>query len=156
MSSWRQQALVEAPVEDVWALLTDWNHYPEWNSDVVRVTGPPTALAPGSTFEMKTRGPLGLKATTPYKVEELDDMRELKVQCQVSGFYAHYLLTDARGNTFTEVELGVEPKKGLQARATGALHTKGYLRRAVDQTIDNLRQAAGRRVAGSGAETKQS
>lgn len=141
MSSWRQQALVEAPVEDVWALISDWNHYPEWNNDIIRVTGPPAALKQGSTFDLKSRGPLGLKGTTPFKVEEFEEMREMKVQCQVSGFYAHWLLTEARGNTFTEVELGVEPKKGLQARATGALHTKGYLRRAVDEMIDNLRGA---------------
>ena len=149
MASWRQQALVEAPVEEVWALISDWNHYPEWNSDVVKVTGPPTALARGSTLEMKTRGPLGLKATTPYTVEEFEEMHEMKVQCQVSGFYAHWLLTEARGNTFTEVELGVAPKKGLQAKATGALHTKGYLRRSVDQMIDNLRSALARDRAGA-------
>jgi uncharacterized protein YndB with AHSA1/START domain len=139
MASWRQQALVEAPVEEVWALITDWNHYPEWNSDVIRVTGGPAVLEQGSMFDLKGRGPLGLKATTPFKVEEFEEMREMKIQCQVSGYYAHWLLTEARGSTFTEVELGVEPMKGLQARATGALHTKGYLRRAVDQTIDNLR-----------------
>jgi uncharacterized protein YndB with AHSA1/START domain len=144
MASWKQQALVEAPVEDVWALISDWAHYPDWNSDVVSVTGGPAALKEGSTFELKGRGPLGLRATTPYRVVELEEMREMKVQCQVSGFYAHWLLTEARGNTFTEIELGVEPKKGLQARATGALHTKGYLRRAVDQMVDNLRSALSR------------
>ena len=144
MASWRQQALIAAPVEEVWELLTDWNHYSEWNRDVIEVTGPPAALERGSTFEMKTRGPLGLKATTPYRVEEFEEMREMKIQCQVSGFYVHYLLTDARGSAFAEVELGVERMEGLQARATGAMHTKGYLRRAVEQTIDNLRSAVGR------------
>jgi uncharacterized protein YndB with AHSA1/START domain len=141
MASWKQQALIEAPVEDVWALIADWNKYPEWNRDVVKVTGAPAVMERGSTFELKGRGPLGIKATTPFTVEELDEMREMKVQCQVSGYYAHWLLTEARGNTFTEIELGVEPKKGLQARATGAIHTKGYLRRSVEQTIDNLRTA---------------
>ncbi|MFL5908905.1 MAG: SRPBCC family protein [Solirubrobacterales bacterium] len=144
MAAWRQQALVEAPVEDVWALISDWNHYADWNDDVIKVTGGPAEFERGSMFELRGRGPLGLKATTPFKVEKFEDMREMKVKCQVSGFYAHWLLTEARGNTFTEVELGVEPKKGLQARATGTLHTKGYLRRSVEQMIDNLRGALAR------------
>jgi hypothetical protein len=154
MASWRQQALIAAPVEEVWGLLTDWNEYPEWNSDVIEVTGPPAALERGSTFDMKTRGPLGLKATTPYRVEEFQEMREMKIQCQVSGFYVHYLLTEARGSSFTEVELGVEPKQGLQARATAAMHTKGYLRRAVEQTIDNLRNAVGRDRRSANVESR--
>ena len=49
-----------------------------------------------------------MKGTTPFKVEELEDMRELKVQCQVSGFYSHWLLTEAQGGTFAQVEMGVE------------------------------------------------
>jgi uncharacterized protein YndB with AHSA1/START domain len=141
MASWRQQALVEAPVEEVWALIVDWNRYPDWNSDVIKVTGAPASMREGSMFELRSRGPLGLKGTTPFKVEQIEDMREMKVKCQVSGYYAHWLLTEARGNTFAEIELGVEPMKSLQGRATGALHTKGYLRRSVEQMIDNLRYA---------------
>ena len=33
-------------------------------------------------------------------------MHELKMKCQASGFYAHWLLTEAQDGTFTEVELG--------------------------------------------------
>jgi hypothetical protein len=64
-----------------------------------------------------------------------------------SCFYSRWLLTEARGSTFAEVELGVEPMPGMQARAAGIVHTKGYLRRAVDRTIDGLRRAVGRSVA---------
>ena len=84
MSSWKQQTLVEAPVEEVWELISDWNHYPEWNSDVIEVTGGPTSLERGSTFDLKGRGPLGLKATTPFKVEQLEEMREMKARFPAS------------------------------------------------------------------------
>jgi len=71
-------------------------------------------------------------------------MRELKVQCQVSGFYSHWLLTEAQGGTFADVEMGVEEleeKRGLQGRVIGALHTRTFLRRSVEKLLDNLRAA---------------
>ena len=143
MASWKQQTLVEAPVEQVWELLTDPERYAEWNPETVKVTGAPTQVEKGSTFRLTTRGPLGMKATTVFKVEELEGMRELKLRCQTSGYYSRWLLTEAQGNTFTEVELGIEPE-GLQARALGAMHTKGHLRRAAGATLDGLRRAFGR------------
>ena len=73
-----------------------------------------------------------------FEVEELDDLGEIKLRCQTSGYYSRWLLTDARGNTFADVELGVEPK-GLEARAISAMHTKRYLRRTLEETIDGLR-----------------
>jgi uncharacterized protein YndB with AHSA1/START domain len=146
MASWRQQGLIEAPVSQVWDMLCDPGRAPEWAQDVIEVTGGPVKIQKGSTYLVTARGPLGLKGTTPFKVEELDDMRELKMQCQVTGFYSHWLLTDAQGGTFAEVEMGVEEieaKRGIQGRVIGALHTKNFLRRAVDNVLDNLRAAFG-------------
>jgi uncharacterized protein YndB with AHSA1/START domain len=146
VSSWKQQALIDAPVPDVWDLLCDPTRAPQWSEDVLAVTGAPTRVEKGSTFELTTRGPLGIKATTPFRVEELDDMHELKLKCQVSGFYSRWILTDAQGGTFTEVELGVEPlehRRPIAARAVGALHTKAFLRRSVEELLDGLRRALG-------------
>jgi uncharacterized protein YndB with AHSA1/START domain len=146
MASWRQQALIEAPVTEVWEMLCDPLRAPEWAEDVVEVTGEPVKIEKGSTYLVTGRGPLGLKGTTPYRVEELEDMRELKMQCQVSGFYSHWRLTDAQGGTFAEVEMGVEEtaaKRGIQGRVMGALHTKNFLRRAVEKLLDNLRGVFG-------------
>jgi uncharacterized protein YndB with AHSA1/START domain len=146
MASWRQQALIEAPVTEVWEMLCDPMRAPEWAEDVVEVTGEPVKIEKGSTYLVTGRGPLGLKGTTPYRVEELEDMRELKMQCQVSGFYSHWRLTDAQGGTFAEVEMGVEEidaKRSIQGRVMGALHTKSFLRRAVEKLLDNLRGVFG-------------
>ena len=77
-------------------------------------------------------------------------MRELKMQCQVTGFYTHWLITEAQGGTFTELELGVEEierGRGLRGRAMTALHTKSFLRRTVERTLDGLRRAVGRSSA---------
>ncbi len=35
MASWRQQALIEAPVEEVWRLVGDPGRYPEWAGEVI-------------------------------------------------------------------------------------------------------------------------
>jgi uncharacterized protein YndB with AHSA1/START domain len=147
MASWRQQAMIDAPVQEVWDLLCDPARGPEWSEDVVAVTGVPTKVEKGSTVTMTTRGPLGMTSTTPFTVEELSDMRELKLKCQISGFYSHWLLTEAQGGTFAEIELGVEPierRRGVAARAVASLHTKGFLRRHVEKLLDGLRRAASR------------
>lgn len=142
---WKQQVLLETPVKDVWALLEDPARFPEWTGERIEVTGVPTRIEKGSTFEMSGAGPLGLNGTTTFKVEELDDMHEIKVRCQTSGFYTHWLLTDAQGGTFADVEYGVEPIPGIEGRLTGAMHTKRYLRRALEQTLDGLQRALGRK-----------
>jgi Polyketide cyclase / dehydrase and lipid transport len=144
MSSWKQQALIEAPVAEVWGLLCDPNQGSRLSEDVIAVTGAPVRIEKGSTFKMTSRGPLGMKGTTTFKVEELEDMREVKVQCQVTGFYTHWILTEAQGGTFTELELGVERlerRRGVQGLAVAALHTKSHLRRLVDELLDGLRGA---------------
>jgi uncharacterized protein YndB with AHSA1/START domain len=150
MASWKQQAMIDAPVEEVWQLLCDPDRSPEWSEDVIAVTGAPTKIEKGSTINMTTRGPLGITSTTPFMIEELTDMRELKMKCQVSGFYSHWLLTEAQGGTFTELELGVEAleqRRAVVPRAVAALHTKGFLRRHVETLLDGLRHAASRRRA---------
>jgi uncharacterized protein YndB with AHSA1/START domain len=149
MASWKQQALIEAPVAEVWSVLTDPDRGPEWDPDVLAVTGAPTKIEKGSTFDVTGRGPLGLKATTTFKVVELDDLHELKMKCQFSGFYSHWLLTEAQDGTFAEVELGIEPlaSRPPRARAAGVLHTKSYLRRQVEKMLDGLRRAVSRSPA---------
>jgi uncharacterized protein YndB with AHSA1/START domain len=149
MASWKQQAMIEAPMDDVWAILADPSRGPDWDEDVLAVTGAPAKIEKGSNFDVTSRGPLGMKGTTTFRVEELEDMHEIRMQCQRYGFYTHWVLTPARGGTFTELEVGIEPQRGIQSRAVAMMHTKGYLRRAVDQTLDGLRRAVARDHAGA-------
>jgi hypothetical protein len=148
MSSWTQQALIEAPVAEVWDLLCDPGRASEWADGVIGITGGPARIeAEGSMYDVSARGPLGLKATTPFKIVEFEEMREVKMRCQVTGFYTHWLLTEAQGGTFAELELGIEELPGgrsMRGRAMTALHTKSFLRRAVEKTFDGLRRAVGR------------
>jgi hypothetical protein len=141
VSSWKQQALIDAPVNSVWELLEDPNRFPEWNKDTIAVTGAPTKIEKGSTFAITGKGPLGGTPTTTFVVDELDDLREIKLRCQRSGFYSHWFLTEAQGQTYAEVEFGVERIPGLDGLITKAMHTKGYLRRTAESAVDSLRRA---------------
>ncbi len=156
MSSWREQTLVDAPIGEVWDLLCDPGRASEWAEGVISITGGPTRIeTKGSMYDVSARGPLGLKATTPFRIVELDEMRELKMQCQVTGFYTRWLLTEAQGGTFTELELGVEelPRgRSMRGRAMTALHTKSFLRRAVEKTFDGLRRVLSRRRGNASAK----
>jgi uncharacterized protein YndB with AHSA1/START domain len=148
MASWTQQTLIDAPVAEVWELLCDPGRTSEWADGVISITGGPARIeTKGSMYDVSARGPLGLKATTPFRIVEFEEMREVKMQCQVTGFYTHWLLTEAQGGTFAELELGVEelPRgRSMRGRAMTALHTKSFLRKVVEKTLDGLRRAVGR------------
>ena len=140
-ASWQQQGLIEAPVERIWALLEDPARYPEWAADAVETTGMPTQIHRGSTFEQTGPGPFGRQMTTTYMVEELDDLREIKLRCQRTGYYSHWRLTEAQGQTFTDVEIGIEPI-GLLGRVIGVAMTKNEMRKIADESLDGLRRAS--------------
>ena len=123
----------------MWALLEDPNRFTEWNEDTVEVTGVPTEIEKGATFEWAVKGPLGIAPKTTYEVEEHADLREIKLRCRTSGLYSHWLLTEARGNTFAEVEMGVDPPT-VAARAFRVPYNKRALRRMAEDGLDNLRR----------------
>ncbi|HYH59572.1 MAG TPA: SRPBCC family protein [Thermoleophilaceae bacterium] len=136
MSSYRQQTLIEAPVESVWRQVGDPNTYPSWAGDVVEVTEL-DELKVGAQFRQKTKTPLGT-SETPFVVEQLDDMREIQVRCLLSGYYLRWLLTEAGDDTFAEVEVGMDPKR-LHYRAIDVVIGKRWYRGVVDDMLDRLR-----------------
>ena len=136
MTSWRQQAVFDAPLEDVWAFVGDPRRYPEWAADVVSVTGL-ASLATDVEYQQVSRTPLG-KSETTFKVEELDDLHAITLRCQQSGYYSRWVLTEAQSSTFADVEIGVDPT-ALQYRLLFSAVGKRYLRRIAEQGIEGLR-----------------
>lgn len=141
MSACRRQGLIEAPIEVVWELVGNPERYPEWASEVIEVTGVAT-LEEGATFEQRTRTPAG-KSTTTFVVDDLEEMREIKLRCLSSGYYSHWLLTEARGETFAEVEIGMDPKH-LGYRAYDTLVGRRWYRRLVDDSLSSVAEVAKR------------
>jgi hypothetical protein len=135
VSSCRRQSLIEAPLEVVWNLVGDPARYPDWAGHVLEVTGVAT-LEEGATFQQHGRTPVGTSTTT-FVVEDLEDMREIKLRCLESGYYSHWLLTEARGETFAEVEIGMDPTD-VRYRAFDAVLGRRWYRRLVDDSLSQL------------------
>ena len=130
--------MIEAPVDSIWDLVGNPTRHPEWWPRMIEVDG--EHFEQGDEYVLVSRGPVG-KAKTPFLVERLDDLREIRIKCQVSGTYAHWLLTEARGGTFVDLEMGIQPK-ALQFKAFDKTMAPRYFRRWAEQSIEALGEAA--------------
>lgn len=138
MSVCRSQALINAPPSRVWDLVGDPRRHPEWWPRVVEVRG--ERFDEGDNYAQVTRDPSGSIETT-MSVERLDDLREIQMRCETTGTYARWLLTEAQGNTFVDVEFGIDPvstRYRIFDLALGRL----YFRRWLDQSLSALEQVA--------------
>ena len=144
MSAVRRQAVIDAPVEEVWELVGDPRRHPEWFPRVIEVNG--ERIEEGEEYAQVTLDPRGNPDRTDFVIERLDDLHEIRFACQKTGMYAHWLLTDARGNTFVEVEMGMQPKT-VPLRLYDAVNGRRYFGRWLDESLDALRRIARRPAA---------
>jgi polyketide cyclase/dehydrase/lipid transport protein len=138
MGSYRQQTLIEAPVEAVWAQVGDPNTYPAWAGETVEVKGLDTIEA-GARYEQTQKPPFGSAKPTEFVVDAFEEMHEISVRCTVSGFYLHWLLTEAGEDTFAEVEVGMDPTN-VGYRAADVALGKRWYRRTAESTLEQLRR----------------
>jgi uncharacterized protein YndB with AHSA1/START domain len=138
MSASRRQALIDAPPGRVWDLVGDPRRHPEWWPRVVEVRG--EEFDEGSNYAQVTRDPTG-NSETVMKIERLEDLREIHMRCTETGMYSHWTLTEARGDTFVDVEIGMDPV-GVAPRVFDAVLGKLYFRRWLDQSLAALKEAA--------------
>jgi uncharacterized protein YndB with AHSA1/START domain len=141
MSKTRRQAVIEAPVQSVWELVGDPNRHPEWYPKVIEVNG--QRFEEGDEYVQVTKDPFAGSSKTDFVIERMEDMREIRFVCQNTGMYAHWLLTDAQGGTFVDVEMGMEPRT-VGTRVFDTVAGRMYFRRWLEQSLDALRSAAGR------------
>ncbi|MFE7278148.1 SRPBCC family protein [Streptomyces sp. NPDC057623] len=74
------EARIEAPAEKVWAQLTDWSAYGQWNATHTSFPGGgPTALEVGGTFQENMKL-MGFPAEVEWIVEELEPARVLAIR----------------------------------------------------------------------------
>jgi uncharacterized protein YndB with AHSA1/START domain len=138
---WHEQALIDAPVSEVWELVGDPRRYPEWvGGEVIEVTGLPT-VEQGAKFEQVSRSPFG-KSRTIFEIDQLDDLHEIRLRCTSSGWYSKWKLTEADGATFADVEIGMEPV-ATPYKAIDKVTGKRWYRRVAKASIDGIRQAVG-------------
>jgi hypothetical protein len=138
MSVCRSQALINASPERIWELVGDPRRHPEWWPRVIEVNG--NRIEEGASYAQVTKAPARVLATT-MRIEQLDDLREIHMRCLDTGTYARWLLTEARGDTFVDVELGMEPV-GLSNRVFDRVFGKLYFSRWIEQSLEGLESAA--------------
>jgi hypothetical protein len=73
-------------------------------------------------------------------------MREIRLACQKTGMYVHWLLTDAQGSTFVDVEMGMQPR-GAGNKVFDLVIGRPYFRRWLEQSLDALAGAANKAAA---------
>ena len=74
-------------------------------------------------------------------MERRDDLREVRMSCQLTGAYAEWTLTPAQGGTFVELEMGMQPKR-VGYRLFDIALGKSYFRRWSKESLDGLAEAA--------------
>jgi hypothetical protein len=134
----RQQAHLDAPVEVLWELVGNPRCHPEWWPRVIEVRG--ERFDEGDEYAQVTRGPTGKEETT-FLVEEREELREIQMRCQKTGMYAHWLLTEAQGGTFVDMEIGMDPRN-LSNRVFDRTVGRVFFRRWGQESLDGLRRAA--------------
>jgi hypothetical protein len=72
---------------------------------------------------------------------QLDDLREIHMRCTTTGTYAHWLLTEAQGNTFVDVEFGMDPIR-VSDWIADKTFAQLYFRRWLQQSLAALEEAA--------------
>ena len=71
--------------------------YPEWWPRVVEVRG--ERFEEGDEYVQVTRDPTS-RVESSFLLERREDLREIRMSCQLTGMFAHWLLTPAQGGTF--------------------------------------------------------
>ncbi len=142
MSSHRQQAHFDVPLESAWELVATPTLYPAWWPRVIEVDG--QRFEEGDEFVQVVRDPTG-KTSSSFLIERRDEMREIRMSCQLTGAFAHWTLTSAQDGTFVELEMGMQPRR-LRYRLIDAAIGRSYFRKWSDESLTALGDAARERV----------
>jgi uncharacterized protein YndB with AHSA1/START domain len=148
MSAYRRQILIDAPPDRIWDLVGDPERHPEWWPRVIEVKG--HRFEQGSTYRQVTREPMGEIRTT-ISVERLEDLREIHMRCLDTGTFTRWLLTEAQGSTFVDVEFGMDPS-GFRDRIIDATLGRLYFRRWLEASVAALQQVAALKPAATGRD----
>jgi uncharacterized protein YndB with AHSA1/START domain len=139
MSLCRRDAFIEAPVGRVWALVGDPAQHPSWWPRVVEVRG--ESFEQDSRYAQVTRNAFGANQETTLMVDRNEELREFGMHCLDTGMFCRWQLTEARGQTFVALELGMQPTSPL-LKMFDATWGRIYFSRWAEQAVDGLRRAA--------------
>jgi hypothetical protein len=134
-------------VRVVWDLIADVDRHPEWWPRVVEIEC--EELGEGCTYRQVTRTPFG-NDDMELRIDALNDCEEFRIKCVNTGTFVRFGLTEARGGTFVDGRMGMEPN-GLAYRVFDATAGRIYFRRWLAESLDAMAEAAQKREAAAGA-----
>jgi uncharacterized protein YndB with AHSA1/START domain len=143
--SYRHQALIEAPLDEVWEVVSDPKTHPDWWPEIVAVEAP-DEMHEGDEYVRSSKTiPFASAVDHIWVAERLEHLKEAQFRCQVSGAYARFSLTPAQDDTYVELETGMDPTsmKWRVAEPIFALRSKRW----VFDVLDRLPEAIRSRVA---------
>ena len=138
MSSHRQQALLDVPLESAWELVATPTLYPTWWPRIIEVDG--QRFEEGDEFVQVIKDPTG-STSSSFLIERRDELREIRMSCELTGTFAHWKLTSAQDGTFVELEMGMEPRR-LRHRLLDAAAGRSYFRKWSEESLNALRKVA--------------
>ena len=132
--TYRHQTVIAAPIEDVWAVVSDPLTHPDWWPDVVAVRIEEPLVEGGEYTRSSKRLPFRDAAEAVWVAERLEDLKEARFRCTVSGTWAHFKLTPAQAETFVELETGMDPTKlrWRLVKTTSGSFFKGWILDVLD------------------------
>lgn len=139
MAEVREQALLDAPIAAVWDLVGDPGRYPEWFPRTLEVRG--ERFDEGIEFVQVFRQPLSGREEARFLIDRMDDLRELRMHCTVSGLFVHWQLTSAQGGTFVDAALGMEPVRPRD-KVMDLTIGRPFFRRWLAEVMERLGQSA--------------
>lgn len=143
MSGVRQQMRVDAPVSTVWDLVGDPRRYAEWLPRVLEVQG--ERFEEGAEFIQVSQQPMLGREEAHFRIDEMDELRELRMHCTLSGMFVHWQLTAAQGGTFLDAEFGMDPLR-RRDRLIDATVGQRFFRRWLAEAMDGLQRATSRQA----------
>jgi uncharacterized protein YndB with AHSA1/START domain len=145
--TYRHQALIDSPVEDVWAVVSDPRTHPEWWPDVVDVQLDEPLVEGGEYTRTSKPVPFLDAMESVWVAERLEDLKEARFRCTASGSWARFTLTPAQGETYVELESGIDPTT-LRWRLMNAMSGR-FLKDWIVKVLDALpKEVDARRLAG--------
>jgi uncharacterized protein YndB with AHSA1/START domain len=146
----RQQAFINAPLDDVWRLAADPERQVEWWPDTLVFECVDGEFEQGCRVRNVQERPWPMSdLETELEVETMNPGKELLIRCVDTGTYTRAVLTEGQGGTFVEMEAGNDPESASM-RVTMAVVGRRLFRRWVEHALEKLRTAAERGGARTG------
>jgi len=139
--SYRHQTLIEAPIEEVWAVVSDPRTHPHWWPDVLDVEIDEPLVEGGEYTRSSKVVPFLDAVEAVWVAERLEDLKEARFRCTMTGTWARFSLTPAQADTYVELETGMEPTslRWRVMKAVGGSHWKAWILDVLDALPKEVR-----------------